>query len=173
MLPAFGAIATLLLSGCQQLAQPPDAPRSSLPRANAITLAQLTASSIGGEVFSVSPTGSMRPTLDEHSVVALERVDFAHLRPGDIVIYRNRAGWPIIHRLLARQGNAWVVVGDANPTPDQESVTPSNLVGRVCAIFYSSEGLPTSPTAIASASPGGKSQPSTEKPLKAPENGRY
>jgi hypothetical protein len=34
----------------------------------------------------------------------------------------------------------WVVLGDNNSTVDREVVTPANLLGRVCAIFYTSPG---------------------------------
>lgn len=82
----------------------------------------------------------MKPTLDESSVVTIERVGFAELRRGDIIIYRNSAGVPIIHRLYEQHGTRWLVLGDNNSSIDMEAVTASNFVGRVCAIFYTSAG---------------------------------
>lgn len=141
------ASSLLLLSGC---ATEPIAPQSNLPRAKAIAIAQQTADALGGRVFTIAPTGSMKPTLDENSVVAVETVTYDNLRPGDIVIYRDEAGLPIVHRLHHKDGNRWIVLGDNNSTVDRETVTPANLVGRVCAIFYTSPGVgPDSPTALA------------------------
>jgi signal peptidase I len=135
-LPVFAA---LFLSGCTAPTAPV-APQSSLSRENALAIAQRTADAMGGRVFTIAPTGSMKPTLDENSVVAVEIVDFGQLRQGDIVIYRDAAGVSIVHRLYQQTGARWLVLGDNNPAVDHEAVTPANLVGRVCAIFYTTPG---------------------------------
>ena len=116
------------------------APRSSVSRDHALSLAQLTANAVGGQVFTVASTGSMKPTLDESSVVAVEKVPFSELRRGDIVIYRSASGSPVIHRLYEKNGDTWLVLGDNNPAIDREAVGPANLLGRVCAIFYTAAG---------------------------------
>jgi signal peptidase I len=116
------------------------APRSSVSREHALALAQLTANAVGGQVFTVAPTGSMKPTLDESSVVTVEKVAFSELRRGDIVIYRSAGGSPVIHRLYEQSGDGWLVLGDNNPAIDREAVRATNLVGRVCAIFYTAAG---------------------------------
>ena len=132
-------LATLVLSGCST---PPsaEAPRSNLTRENAIMMAQRTAEATGGQVFTIAPTGSMKPTLDENSVVAVETVAFGQLRQGDIIIYRSSTGVPVVHRLYERVDGCWFVLGDNNASVDREAVTPANLLGRVCAIFYTSSG---------------------------------
>lgn len=140
--------ASLFFGGCTSTE--PVAPQSSLSREQAIAMAQSTADAMGGRVFTIAPTGSMKPTLDENSVVAVERVDFGELRQGDIVIYRDATGLPIVHRLHQKSRDRWLVLGDNNVSVDHETVTPSNFVGRVCAIFYTSQGISTSvPTALA------------------------
>lgn len=116
------------------------APRSSVSRDHALSLAQLTATAVGGEVYTIAATGSMKPTLDESSVVAVEKVPFSELRRGDIVIYRSASGGPVIHRLYEQHGDRWLVLGDNNASIDREAVTGSNLLGRVCAIFYTAAG---------------------------------
>jgi signal peptidase I len=123
------------------------APQSNLSRENALLMAQRTAEAAGGRVFTIAPTGSMKPTLDENSVVAVETVFFGQLRQGDIVIYRNSSGVPIVHRLHEQTNGAWLVLGDNNPAVDREAVTPANLLGRVCAIFYTGPGQHTDTTA--------------------------
>ncbi len=144
-------VAALLLSGCTTSAPVVmTAPQSNLSRACAVQMAQRTAEAAGGNVFMVAPTGSMKPTLDENSVVAVERVFFAQLRHGDIVIYRSASGQPIVHRLHAQIQNNWQVLGDNNSAVDRELVTPANLLGRVCAIFYTSPGSQSNaPAALA------------------------
>jgi signal peptidase I len=138
----------LILGGC---ATPePIAPQSSLSRDKAIAMAQQAADIMGGRVFTIAPTGSMKPTLDENSVVAVEKVSFEELRKGDIVIYRDAAGLPVVHRLHQQLSGRWMVLGDNNAAVDQETVSPANFVGRVCAIFYTSPGPATTvPAALA------------------------
>lgn len=138
-------------SGCSSVgAGTQTAPRSSVSREHALSLAQITAATVGGQVFTVAPTGSMKPTLDESSVVTVEKVAFSELRAGDIVIYRNDVGLPIIHRLYEQHGGGWLVLGDNNGSVDREAVTKQNFVGRVCAIFYTSAGtVPEGTAALA------------------------
>lgn len=133
---AFG----LLLTGCSTIPEAGTAPRSSVSREHALSLAQLTATTVGGQVFTIAATGSMKPTLDESSVVTAEKVPFGELRRGDIVIYRSTGGFPIIHRLYEQHGSSWLVLGDNNGSVDREAVTQDNFMGRVCAIFYTSAG---------------------------------
>jgi signal peptidase I len=116
------------------------APRSSVSRDHALSLAQLTANAVGGQVYTIAPTGSMKPTLDESSVVTVEKIPFSELRRGDIVIYRSSSGAPVIHRLYDQSGDSWLVLGDNNSSIDREAVRAGNLLGRVCAIFYTSAG---------------------------------
>ena len=143
------ALVILVVSGCSTTPTAV-APRSNLSRENAIIMAQRTADTTGGRVFTIAPTGSMKPTLDENSVVTVETVVFGQLRQGDIVIYRSAAGTPIVHRLHQQADGCWFVLGDNNASVDRETVTPANIVGRVCAIFYTSSGdQGTAPAALA------------------------
>jgi len=144
-----GAVA--LGAGCTSVRTEAEAaPRSSISRQSAFSLAHITARTVNGQVFAVAPTGSMKPTLDENSVVTVERVAFSHLRRGDIIIYLNSHGQPIIHRLYEQHGDRWFVLGDNNGSVDAEAVTAANFQGRVCAIFYtSSSGTPSNDDALA------------------------
>jgi signal peptidase I len=144
----LACLSAFALSGCTGPA--PMAPQSNLSRENALMMAQRTAEAARGKVFTIAPTGSMKPTLDENSIVTIETVAFGQLRQGDIVIYRNSSGEPIVHRLYERSNGFWLVLGDNNPSVDREAVTPANLLGRVCAIFYTSSGQPgNGPAALA------------------------
>jgi len=139
-------LACWALSGCASApGASKAAPRSTMTRAGAIAIAKLVATSIGGRVYTIAPTGSMRPTLDEGSVVMAEVVGWEQLHQGDIVIYRATDGDEVIHRLYARRGDHWIVLGDNNTAVDRETVTAENLLGRVCGIFYTS-GKPVART---------------------------
>lgn len=112
------------------------APRSTVTREKALGLAKEVAASIDGKVYAVAPSGSMIPTLDEGSIVTVEKVTLDELKKGDIVIYRAGSGMVVIHRLYEKHRNCWFVLGDNNSSIDLDTVTPQNLLGRVCAIFY-------------------------------------
>jgi len=135
----------ILCGGCAT--NQPVAPQSSLSRTKAIAMAKDAADALGGRVFTVSQTGSMKPTLDENSVVALEPARYHELQSGDIVVYRNQHGRAVVHRLLQRSKSGWWVLGDNNAKADREVVTEDNLIGRVCAIFYTSSSGPDSSAA--------------------------
>jgi len=131
------------------------APHSTISHDTALTLAKHVATSIGGKVYMIAPSGSMLPTLDEGSIVTIEKVSVEKLKKGDIVVYRNAAGLPIIHRLYERHNDLWFVLGDNNTSVDRETVSSENLLGRVCAIFYTAAAQSISrthaqPTAMAS-----------------------
>ncbi|MGC4071350.1 MAG: hypothetical protein QM760_02285 [Nibricoccus sp.] len=70
-----------LNTGCATTGTATVAPRSSVSREHALALAQLTANAVGGQVFTVAPTGSMKPTLDDSSVVTVEKVPSLRAAP--------------------------------------------------------------------------------------------
>ena len=111
------------------------APHSTVSRDNALALAKHVAKSIGGKVYAIAPSGSMLPTLDADSIVAVENVSLDKLRRGDIIIYRNGSGMVVIHRLYEQHADRWYVLGDNNASIDREMVSADNFIGRVCAIF--------------------------------------
>ena len=139
VLPLAIASLVIALAGCTTKSNVSSAaPRSTITRAKALTLARQVAESINGKVYAVAPSGSMLPTLDEGSIVTVEHVTLDKLDRGDIVIYRNNCGKVVIHRLYERHDSRWFVLGDNNPSVDRETVSSENLLGRVCAIFYTS-----------------------------------
>jgi len=137
---AYGFAAVVLafaLSGCATGSNVSNvAPHSTVSRDDALALAKHVATSIGGRVFAIAPSGSMLPTLDEGSIVTIEKVALERLRVGDIIVYRNASGMAVIHRLYEQHGDRWFVLGDNNTSIDRESVSAGNFIGRVCAIFY-------------------------------------
>jgi signal peptidase I len=140
------AIASLViaLAGCTTNSNVTSAaPRSTVTRAKALYLARVVAEGIDGQVYAIAPSGSMLPTLDEGSIVTVEKATLDQLKRGDIVIYRNSSGMVVIHRLYERHDDRWFVLGDNNSSVDRDTVSTKNLLGRVCAIFYtSSDAVP-------------------------------
>ena len=159
----FGFVAALfalISSGCATSANVgATAPHSTVSRDNALVLAKHVANAIGGRVYAIAPSGSMLPTLDEGSIVTIEKVALEKLHKGDIIVYRNASGAAVIHRLYERHDDRWYVLGDNNASVDQELVSAGNFIGRVCAIFYTAVGgqqisdstSVAPPTAVASA----------------------
>ena len=131
------ALAILVISGCSTgVTGNVSAPHSTVSRDTALSLAKQFATRIGGRAYVIAPSGSMLPTLDEGSIVTIEKVALEKLKVGDIIVYRNAAGLAVIHRLYERHNDLWFVLGDNNVSVDRETVSAENLLGRVCAIFY-------------------------------------
>ncbi len=147
------ALALITFSGCSTgTTGLTVAPHSTVSRDTALALAKHVATSIGGRVYVIAPSGSMLPTLDEGSIVTIEKVALDKLKRGDIIVYRNTAGLAVIHRLYERHDDRWFVLGDNNASVDRETVSTDNLLGRVCAIFYTAteKNISDQLTAVAS-----------------------
>lgn len=127
--------AVLALAGCSKA---PEAASASIPRADAQRAARAVALVTGGQVCSVAPTGSMRPTFDANALLVTEPVTVARVGVGDIVV-RKSGSLLIVHRVVRIEGGTLVTRGDANPADDPGFVTDSDLSGRVVAIIYGAE----------------------------------
>lgn len=94
-------------------------------------------------VFSLAPTGSMEPCLNERMWMLVSRAPFKDLRIGDIIIWRPVKPWYplapgeteflICHRVWSRssQGTFVITKGDANQAPDSDLISESMYVGTV------------------------------------------
>ncbi len=91
---------------------------------------------------------SMLPFFGEGSVVVVKKIDPSRLRPGMVVVYTNRFGDTVAHRLTASTGNGWVAQGYNNTEADSTLVDADNLVGVVYATFHSN-GIPALASTIA------------------------
>lgn len=88
----------------------------------------------------IGPTGSMRPILDEGTIVLeLPVMKPEELYPGDIIIYE-LDGTRIIHRIVALgyDTDGWYAIakGDNNPEPDPEKIRFAQIRGVVGGIIY-------------------------------------
>lgn len=92
---------------------------------------------------------SMLPFFGDGSVLVMKPVAPERLRPGMVVVYRNRFGETVSHRVESHDEAGWVVRGYNNSENDSTRVTAENLLGVVYATFYSN-GSAADPIALAS-----------------------
>lgn len=102
--------------------------------ADAMKLAELRP---GSQVMRIEGK-SMLPFFGEGSVVIVKKIDPAKLRAGMVVVYINRFGETVAHRLVAATDAGWVAQGYNNTQADSTPVNAGNLVGVVYATFHSS-----------------------------------
>ena len=74
----------------------------------------------GAKVMKISGT-SMLPYFGDGALVVVQPIEAAKLRPGMLVVYRNRFGETIAHRLIARQDSGWQIKGYNNDQPDRKA----------------------------------------------------
>jgi signal peptidase I len=91
---------------------------------------------------------SMLPYFGEGSVLVVKKINAARLREGMVVVYTNRFGDTVAHRLVARVDGGWQVKGWNNDRADTTVVNTGNLLGVVYATFQSS-GLASAPALYA------------------------
>lgn len=82
--------------------------------------------------------GSMRPSLKGGEVLHIKKVPCSGLRRGDIILYRDRSGSPVLHRIVGKKRDAagshiFLTKGDALSTCD-DTVAESQVLGKVWKI---------------------------------------
>ena len=103
---------------------------SPAPQHSEITYQQ--AEDMGFKVAKVGNTGSMRPTMNENSLLLL---DESTPLVGDIIIFKNGDGtW--VHRIIADDGTDWITQGDALKGIETEIVPKDDVLYRVVGILY-------------------------------------
>ena len=95
---------------------------------------------VGGRVFTVSYTGSMKPFLMGGECVVVV-ASYPEIRKGDVLIYNGELNpfakaQTIIHRAVQKDSGGWIMSGDANAhTETWSRVRPDNYLGTVVAIY--------------------------------------
>lgn len=84
-----------------------------------------------GSELLVVLSGSMSPTFDTGSIVAIKPISFSDIQKGDIITFKNTDGLIVTHRVQEITGNELVTKGDANNAKDNETVTADRVMGRV------------------------------------------
>ena len=125
-------------------------PASSVSLSVALKDAHRLAALKGDRVVRVSGT-SMLPYFGEGSVLVVREAAPEALHAGAVVVYKNRFGELIAHRVEGRTEAGWTVRGANNADRDSTLVTAENLVGAVYATFYSDPSVAVGEFALADA----------------------
>ena len=142
-IPGF-LILAIIHSGCYEVEVVEEASSTSgvlgVTDSSTVMKAARVISSRQGNLLIGEITGdSMEPVLSEGSVVVLQQVPYESLERGMDVVYQNRQGEQVVHKLLQKTHRGWMVKGINNPRADPDLVTEGNLIGVVFATFYSFE----------------------------------
>ena len=98
--------------------------------------AQAKAAELGGKVWQVGFTGSMKPLLKGGEyVVTVYRYD--DIRTGEVLVYTaTYHDKPIIHRAVQKDGYGWLMSGDSSPRSESWArVTKDNYLGTAVAAY--------------------------------------
>ena len=88
-----------------------------------------------GAFILVGTGRSMQPLYPAGTILVLRACEFAELRWGQTVVYRNEDERAVGHVLVAKARDGWRVRGLNNRTHDPEPVVASNLIGVVVGAF--------------------------------------
>ena len=137
---ATAALSIVLLVGCTTMSRNDSVAAISLDNPAAMAVAKAwTKQSPKHSWTYPQATGSMRPTLDERSVLLLECATARDLKAGDIVCYTvttdGSGDKTIVHRALAIAANGYVFfAGDHNRYSDGW-IAPERICWRVAQII--------------------------------------
>ena len=77
----------------------------------------------------------MSPFIRDGDVICVSPLKEKNPRVGEVVAYIQPASEKlVVHRLVRRRGNAWLILGDNTPGAIGEWVPDANLLGRVTRI---------------------------------------
>ena len=111
----------------------PRAPR--LPESAAWSEAVRLVDRTPGAFILVGTGRSMEPLYPAGTLLVLRETDYAGLRSGQTVVYRNSSSRAVGHVLVAKARDGWRVKGLNNASHDREPVLAGNLIGVVVAAF--------------------------------------
>ncbi len=94
----------------------------------------LAPAQFGGQASYVMVAGaSMEPTLHQGDLVVVRQAQTYAV--GDIATYRHPSVGPVIHRIVAQEGDRFVFQGDNNDWLDSYTPNPAELVGKAWLIL--------------------------------------
>ena len=92
-----------------------------------------------GSCLRMKVTGrSMVPFLRGEEILTIKKVPYTSLRRGDLILFKNHLGYPVLHRIIKKKQDQDDVVtfqtkGDAMIVFD-EPVRNNKILGKVCKI---------------------------------------
>lgn len=84
----------------------------------------------GNEIMVVL-SGSMAPTFNTGSIVAVKPMKFEEVKKGDVVTFKNEDNLTVTHRVMEITNGKLITKGDANNGNDSIPVTADRLIGQV------------------------------------------
>lgn len=137
--PVFFMFFVLLLSGCASSRNYHQALQTGLPKAH-----DAEEFDFQGSYLWLANTGSMAPVVPYFPDKAQEtKVGYVHpllvnyedLKPYMTVIRETHSGELVMHQIIRRWGNKWVMKGFANFHEDKELLTAENFQGIVTDVY--------------------------------------
>ncbi len=90
--------------------------------------------SVGGDFsYAVVRGDSMRPHLDNGDIVVLRRERQYGI--GDVIAYHDPRIGAVLHRIVGKEGEGFLVRGDNRDAPDPQAALPAEIVGRETAVW--------------------------------------
>lgn len=83
-----------------------------------------------GSKFMVVLSGSMSPTFDTGSLIAVKAIEFSDIKAGDIVTFKDIDGKIVTHRVTEIKNGNLVTKGDGNDSEDMTPVTADRVIGK-------------------------------------------
>jgi signal peptidase I len=128
---------TIGMVGVQQVRGSTGAPVTPISLETALADAKALAAMHANMTVMCIEGVSMLPYFGEGSVLVVKKINAARVREGMVVVYRNRFGETVAHRVEGHVDGGWMVKGWNNDSADTTVVNGSNLIGVVYATFHS------------------------------------
>jgi signal peptidase len=87
--------------------------------------------SLFGNELMVVLSGSMAPTFNTGSIVAVKPIEFEQIKPGDIITFKDVDGRTVTHRVVEINNGELITKGDANDGKDSVPVSADRIIGQV------------------------------------------
>lgn len=84
----------------------------------------------GSEIMVVL-SGSMAPTFNTGSIVAVKPIPFEQIKQGDIITFKDVDDRTVTHRVMEISEGKLITKGDANDGKDSTPVTKDRVIGQV------------------------------------------
>lgn len=127
-------------------------PKSSAPFDKALQDAE----SIAGLKPSWSVMRTLGPSMGDffgdNSLILVQDIEFASIRPGMLIVYETATGDRIAHQVVQRDGESVRAMGVNNIRMDPAPIGADRIVGAVFAVFHTKD-VPESGVELSDGSP--------------------
>lgn len=109
---------------------------SPIPFQKALSDAQHIASMNPNWILMEAEGNSMNPHYSSNDLIIIEKSDFDDLRPGMVVVYKDKEGDYVGHIILEKTPEGFIAQGFNNSNKDPQLVTKDNYIGTLFATFH-------------------------------------